>query len=52
LLLAALKAAQPLMGAKNVPDAIAVIISSMIIIFIAMRVGILEILEKIKGGKK
>lgn len=52
LLLAALKAAQPLMGAKNVPDAIAVIISSMIIIFIAMRAGILDILEKIKGGKK
>lgn len=52
LLLAALKAAQPLMGAKNVPDAIADIISSMIIIFIAMRLGIIEIIDRIKGGKK
>jgi len=34
LLLAALKAAQPLMSAKSVPDSIAVIISSLIIIFI------------------
>lgn len=52
LLLAALKAAQPLMSAKSVPDSIAVIISSLIIIFIAMKLGIIEIMEKIKGGKK
>lgn len=51
LLLAALKAAQPLMGAKNVPDAIAEIISAMIIIFMAMKMGIFSLIQKIEGRK-
>lgn len=52
LLLAALKASQPLMSAKGVPDAIVDIISALIIMFVAMKYGIVFILDKIKRKEK
>lgn len=48
LLLASLKAAQPLMSAKNVPDAIVDIISALIIMFVAMKYGIIYLMDKMK----
>lgn len=51
MLLAALKAAQPIMSGKGVPDAIAVIISAAIIIFVAMKTGLIEQIQKLRRTK-
>lgn len=51
MLLAALKAAQPIMGGQGVPDAIAVIISAAIIIFVAMKTGLIEKITKLRRAK-
>jgi general nucleoside transport system permease protein len=51
LLLGALKASQPLMQSQGVPNAIAVIITSSIIVFVAMQKGIGLFLKKLKGVK-
>lgn len=51
LLLGALKAAQPLMQARGIPRDIAIIIISLIILFVAMQNGIKLIFKKIKGAK-
>lgn len=51
LLLGALKAAQPIMQGQGVPNAIAIIITSSIIVFVAMQNGIAMLLKKVKGGK-
>lgn len=50
-LFGALKAAQPIMQSSGVPRDIAIIISSMIVLFVAMQNGIKIILEKMKGAK-
>jgi len=50
-LLGALKASQPLMQGQGVPNAIAVIITSSIIVFVAMQKGIGMLLKKLKGVK-
>lgn len=49
LLLGALKAAQPIMQGQGVPNSIAIIISSSIIIFIAMGKHIENMLVKLGG---
>lgn len=51
LLLGALKAAQPIMQGQDVPNAIAIIITSSIIVFVAMQNGIAMVLKKVKGDK-
>ncbi|RRD93579.1 ABC transporter permease [Clostridiales bacterium COT073_COT-073] len=51
LLLAALKVAQPFMTAQKVPDAIAVIISASIIVFVAMKTGLVEMIMKVRRAK-
>ena len=50
-LFGALKAAQPIMQSSGVPRDIAIIISSMIVLFVAMQNGIKIILKKMKGAK-
>lgn len=50
-LLGSLKASQPLMQGQGVPNAIAVIITSSIIVFVAMQKGIGTFLKKLKGVK-
>jgi len=50
-LFGALKAAQPIMQSSGVPRDIAIIISSMIVLFVAMQNGIKIILNKMKGAK-
>lgn len=49
MLLGALKAAQPIMLGAGIPNAIAIIISSSIIVFVAMNKKIEQILTKIGG---
>lgn len=51
MLLGALKAAQPIMQGQNVPNAIVIIISSSIIVFVAMNKKIKNILMKIGEEK-
>ncbi|MEA1975282.1 MAG: ABC transporter permease [Bacillota bacterium] len=51
LLFGSLNAAQPIMQSSGIPKDIAVIISSMIILFIAMQNGIKILLKRLKGGK-
>lgn len=51
MLLGALKAAQPIMQGQNVPNSIVIIISSSIIVFVAMNKKIRDILFKIGEGK-
>lgn len=51
LLFGALKAAQPIMQSSGVPRDIAIIISSMIILFVAMQNGIKRVLNRIRGTK-
>ncbi len=51
MLLAALKAAQPIMSGQGVPDAIAVIISASIIVFVAMKTGLIEMFQKLRRAK-
>lgn len=51
MLLAALKAAQPIMSGQGVPDAIAVIISASIIVFVAMKTGLIDIIMKLRRAK-
>lgn len=50
LLFGSLKAAQPIMQTTGIPRDIAIIISSMIILFVAMQNGIKIVLNRIKGG--
>ena len=51
LLFGSLKAAQPIMQSTGIPRDIAIIISSMIILFVAMQNGIKILLKKLKGVK-
>lgn len=51
MLLAALKAAQPIMSGQGVPDAIAVIISASIIVFVAMKTGLIDMIMKLRRAK-
>lgn len=51
LLFGSLKAAQPIMQANEIPRDIAIIISSMIILFVAMQNGIKIVLKRMKGAK-
>jgi len=51
LLFGGLKAAQPIMQSTGIPRDIVIIISSMIILFIAMQKGIQTVLNRLKGGK-
>lgn len=51
LLFGSLKAAQPIMQSSGIPRDIAIIISSMIILFVAMQNGIKRVLNKIGGAK-
>lgn len=51
MLLAALKAAQPIMSGKGVPDAIVVIISASIIVFVAMKTGLIDMIKKLRRSK-
>lgn len=51
LLLGALKAAQPIMQTNRIPRDIAIIIISLIILFVAMQNGIKLVLKKMKGAK-
>lgn len=51
LLFGSLKAAQPIMQSTGIPRDIAIIISSMIILFVAMQNGIKMILNRINRGK-
>lgn len=51
LLFGALKAAQPIMQSSGVPRDIAIIISSMIVLFVAMQNGIKIVLNKINKKK-
>lgn len=50
LLFGSLKAAQPIMQSTGIPRDIAIIISSMIILFVAMQNGIKLVLNRIKRG--
>lgn len=50
-LFGALKAAQPIMQSAGIPRDIAIIISSMIVLFVAMQNGIKIILKRMKGVK-
>ena len=50
LLFGSLKAAQPIMQSSGIPRDIAIIISSMIILFVAMQNGIKIVLNRMKGG--
>lgn len=50
-LLGALKAGQPIMQGQGVPNAIAIIITSSIIVFVAMQKGIQRFLKNMKGAK-
>ena len=51
MLLAALKASQPIMDGQGVPNAIAVIISASIIVFVAMKTGLIEWIQKLRRAK-
>jgi simple sugar transport system permease protein len=51
LLLGALKASQTTMQANDIPRDIAIIIISLIILFVAMKNGIKSVLDKIRGSK-
>lgn len=51
LLFGALSAAQPIMQSNGIPRDIAIIISSTIILFVAMQNGIKIILKRLRGGK-
>ena len=51
LLFGALKAAQPIMQSSGIPRDIAIIISSMIVLFVAMQNGIKIVLKKMGGAK-
>ena len=51
MLLAALKAAQPIMDGQGIPNAIAVIISASIIVFVAMKTGLIEMIQKLRRAK-
>ncbi len=51
LLFGALNAAKPIMQTQGVPRDIAIIISSMIVLFVAMQNGIRRVLKKIGGDK-
>lgn len=50
LLFGSLKASQPIMQTNGIPRDIAIIISSMIILFVAMQNGIKIVLKRMKGG--
>lgn len=50
-LFGALKASQPIMQSSGIPRDIAIIISSMIILFVAMQNGIKILLKRLKGAK-
>lgn len=51
MLLAALKASQPIMDGQGIPNAIAVIISASIIVFVAMKTGLIELIQKLRRAK-
>lgn len=51
LLFGSLKAAQPIMQSSGIPRDIAIIISSMIVLFVAMQNGIKIVLKRIGGAK-
>ncbi len=51
LLFGALNAAKPIMQTQGIPRDIAIIISSMIVVFVAMQNGIKRVLKKIGGNK-
>jgi len=51
LLFGSLKAAQPIMQSTGIPRDIAIIISSMIILFVAMQNGIKLVLNKMRRGR-